>query len=348
MNESRTLRLLVGAAALVIVVGGIRASAGIVAPTMVALALTIVFHPIRVYLEGKAPTWVATTIVLLAAYLMLVLFTLALVISAGQLASLVPTYAPEVNSHLDDVGSWLQGRGVDSGQSDTMVAALDPEKLVGVVTSLLSSIADTLGNLFFICMLLIFLAVDSAYVGRLTEIARVHRPHVVDALSSFARGTRSYLGVSAVFGLIVAVLDTVVLWAMGVPGAFVWGVLAFVTNFIPNIGFVIGLIPPALVALLDGGPGLMLAVIAVYCLLNLVIQSIIQPRYVGQAVGLSTSLTFVSLIFWTWVLGPLGALMAVPMSLLFKAVLVQADPDAGWLDVVISGRPDDHPTAEAP
>ena len=73
-----------------------------------------------------------------------------------------------------------------------------------------------------------------------------------------ARGTRSYLGVSAVFGLIVAVVDTSLLWALGVPGAFVWGVLAFVTNFIPNIGFVIGVIPPALIGLLEGGPGLML------------------------------------------------------------------------------------------
>ena len=345
MNQSRTLRLLIGAAALVIVVGGIRAASGIVAPLMVALALTIVFHPIRVYLEGRAPTWVATTAVLGAAYLLIVLFTLALVISAGQLASLVPKYAPEFNSHLNDVGGWFQGRGVSSGQRDTMQSALDPTKLVGVVTSFLEGIAGVLTNLFFLATLLIFLAVDSAYVGRLTEVTRTHRPNLVDAMSSFAHGTRTYLGVSAVFGLIVAVLDTVVLYAMGVPGAFVWGVLAFVTNFIPNIGFVIGLIPPALVALLDGGPGLMLAVIAVYSLLNLVIQSIIQPRYVGQAVGLSTSLTFLSLIFWTWVLGPLGALMAVPMSLLFKAILVEADPDARWLDPVISGRPDQHPAA---
>jgi predicted PurR-regulated permease PerM len=211
-----------------------------------------------------------------------------------------------------------------------------------------SSIAGALGNLFFIGTLLAFLAVDAAYAGRLAEITRAHRPNLVDALSSFARGTRTYLGVSAVFGLIVAVCDTALLWAMGVPGAFVWGVLAFVTNFIPNIGFVIGVIPPALVALLDGGPGLMLAVIAVYCVLNFVIQSVIQPRYVGVAVGLSTSLTFMSLVLWTWVLGPLGALMAVPMSLFFKAILVEADPDARWLDPVLSGRPDDHPAAATP
>jgi len=348
MNQSRAFRVLVGAAAMVIVVGGIKAAAGIVAPTMLALTLTIVFHPLRGYLERRTPSWVATTAVLVSAYLMIIVFALALVISLGQLASLVPTYAPQLNDYVGNVASWLQARGVDSSQSETMAQALDPTRIVGVVTSILSNIADALGNLFFVGMLLIFMAVDAAYVGRITEIARVHRPSVVDAMSSFARGTRSYLGVSAVFGLIVAVLDTLVLWAMGVPGAFVWGVLAFVTNFIPNIGFVIGLIPPALVALLESGPGLMLAVILVYCLLNLVIQSIIQPRYVAVAVGLSTSLTFVSLIFWTWVLGPLGALMAVPMSLLFKAILVQADPDSRWLDVVISGRPDEHPSAAAP
>ena len=88
---------------------------------------------------------------------------------------------------------------------------------------------------------------------------------------------------------------------MGVPGAFVWAVLAFVTNFIPNIGFVIGVIPPALIALLDSGPGLMIAVIVVYSVINFVIQSVIQPRVVGDTVGLSPILTFLSLVFWTWV-----------------------------------------------
>ena len=113
---------------------------------------------------------------------------------------------------------------------------------------------------------------------------------------------------------------------MDVPGAFVWAVLAFVTNFIPNIGFIIGVIPPALIALLDGGPGLMVAVIVVYSVINFVIQSVIQPRVVGDAVGLSPTLTFLSLVFWTWVIGPLGALLAVPLSLLTRALLVEADP----------------------
>ena len=110
------------------------------------------------------------------------------------------------------------------------------------------------------------------------------------ALDNFALGTRNYMGVSAGFGLIVAVLDGFALWIMGVPGAFVWAVLAFVTNFIPNIGFIIGVIPPALIALLDGGPGLMIAVIVVYSVINFLIQSVIQPRVVGDEVGLTPDL----------------------------------------------------------
>ena len=163
------------------------------------------------------------------------------------------------------------------------------------------------------------------------------------ALDNFARGTRNYMGVSAGFGLIVAVIDGLALYIMGVPGAFVWAVLAFVTNFIPNIGFIIGVIPPALIALLDGGPGLMVAVIVVYSVINFVIQSVIQPRVVGDAVGLSPTLTFLSLVFWTWVVGPLGALLAVPLSLLTRALLVEADPRTRWALPLISGKPEPSP-----
>ena len=105
--------------------------------------------------------------------------------------------------------------------------------------------------------------------------------------------------------------------------------LAFITNYIPNIGFVIGLIPPAVLALLDGGPRLMVIVIVFYSVINVVIQSIIQPKVVGDVVGLSATITFLSLVVWTWLIGPLGAVLAVPLSLLTKALLIDADPRAG-------------------
>ena len=308
---------------------------------MLALALTIVFHPMRMGLERRLPQWAASIVVLVAAYVLLLALSLALVVSVGRLATLIPTYADQMTDGIEEISSWLSDAGVGEEQVKAVSGALDVGQLVDLAMSVLGGMLDILSNLFFLVTLLLFLAFDGARVGRLAEGARRQRENLVDALGSFAQGTRTYLGVSAVFGLIVAVIDTVLLWAMGVPGAFVWGVLAFVTNFIPNIGFVIGLVPPAVIALLEGGPGLMIAVIVVYSVVNVVIQSIIQPRFVGNAVGLSTTLTFLSLVFWTWVLGPLGALLAVPMSLFFKAILVQADPDARWLDPLISGHPGD-------
>ncbi len=152
------------------------------------------------------------------------------------------------------------------------------------------------------------------------------------------------------FGFIVAVLDTIALYLLDIPAPLLWGLLAFLTNYIPNIGFIIGLIPPAILGLLEGGPGLMLAVIAVYSVLNVIIQSGIQPKVVGDAVGLSTTLTFVSLVFWAWVLGPLGALLAIPLSLLVKAVLIDADPDSRWMVPLVSNMPghDDPPPEPEP
>jgi AI-2 transport protein TqsA len=340
-TPSRTTGLLVAGAAVVIVIGGIKAASGIVTPVLLALALTIVFYPLRVRLERRMPRWVVSVVLLVAAVGVLLVMALAIVVSIGQLAQLTADYTSELDDVVSNVGDGLTAMGVGDTQSDAVSGAADPQRLIDLITSVLSSILDVVSSLFIIVTLLAFLAFDSAKVGRLAEGARAYRPHLVDALASFCHGTRNYLGVSAVFGLIVAVIDTALLYWLGVPGAFVWGVLAFVTNFIPNIGFVIGIIPPALVALLEGGPSLMLAVIVLYCLVNLVLQSFIQPRYVGEAVGLSTSLTMVSLIFWTWVLGPVGALLAVPMSLFFRAILVEADPEGGWRMPLISGQPDE-------
>jgi AI-2 transport protein TqsA len=138
-----------------------------------------------------------------------------------------------------------------------------------------------------------------------------------------------------VFGLIVAVLDWVALAILGIPLAFTWGLLSFITNYIPNVGFLIGVLPPALLGLLTGGPSLMLIVIVVYSVLNIMVQSIIQPRFIGDAVGLSITVTFVALVFWAWLLGPLGAILAIPLTLLSKALLVDIDPQARWADALL-------------
>lgn len=340
LPSARTTTMLLGAASVVVVLAGVKAASEIVWPVMLALALTVLLHPLRRRLERRVPVWLASTTLLVTAVALLLSLALSVGLAIARLAQLVPSYASEYDDLGANIEKTLDALGVGTEQVDAMAAKVDPQRIVDVATSLLSNVASLTSSLFLIVTLLVFFAFDAAKTDGLVRLARAHRPQLVEALESFASGTRSYFGVSAVFGLIVAVIDTAVLWVLGVPGAFIWGVLAFVTNFIPNIGFVIGIIPPALIALLEGGPSLMLWVIVLYSAVNVVIQSFIQPRFVGDAVGLSTSLTFLSLVFWTWILGPVGALLAVPSSLLARALLVEADVAQRWRLPLISGAPE--------
>jgi AI-2 transport protein TqsA len=185
----------------------------------------------------------------------------------------------------------------------------------------------------------IFMAFDQAGMPERIAVIRESRPHIADGLLNFAARVRKYWIVTTIFGLLVAVLDVIALLILGVPLALTWGVLAFVTNYIPNIGFVIGLIPPALIALLDGGVTQMIWVIAIYVLLNIVVQTIIQPRFTGDAVGISGTVAFISLIFWAYLLGGLGALLAIPATLFLKSTLVDNSVPASWVNALVSAEP---------
>jgi AI-2 transport protein TqsA len=337
-SSAITLVLVVAGLSLALVT--IRSLADILGPIFLALVITVTLHPMRTWIERRGlPEWACSLIMLVSAYLLLFLLMLALIVSIGQLAGLIPEYSDQIQEGIANAGNVLLDLGVKQDQIDAVVTAFDPGQLVDLAMSWLSGTLGVVGDLFFLLTVLLFITFDTDATRRSLASVRSKLPNVVDALGSFARGARSYMAVSATFGFIVAVIDGVVLYFMGVPGAFVWAVLAFVTNFIPNIGFVIGVIPPALLALLDGGVDLMIAVIVVYSVINFILQSIIQPRVVGDRVGLSPTLTFLSLVFWAWAIGPLGALLAVPLSLFARAFLIEADPGTRWALPVIAGRP---------
>lgn len=338
---ARSSVVLLTSASAVLVIIGIRSASGIVGPAFLALMLVIAVHPILDYTRRRGwPGWVGTLLGLVAVYVILIVMALTVVASIAKFATLIPQYSDDWNRLVGHATSKLDHAGVGSDQQQTVAGAFDPQQLEHFVLGLLDDLASFTSALAFLVTVLLFFALDaSSFPKRLAETKAPHL-NFVTALSGFASGTRRYLVVSTVFGFIVAVIDTIALSLLGVPGAVAWGLLAFITNYIPNIGFVIGLVPPAILALLEGGPALMIWVIAIYCVVNFVIQTVIQPRVVGDAVGLTASMTFLSLVFWAWVLGPLGALLAVPATLLLKALLIDADPETRWLLPMLSGTPE--------
>ncbi|WP_245672926.1 AI-2E family transporter [Aldersonia kunmingensis] len=335
----RGLIVLLGLAGMVVTVAGVKSFNGIVGPTFLALMLTVAVNPLPMWLRRKGlPGWLAVTIAIACVYAILLILVLAIVVSVARLATLMPQYTEDINDLIGNVQSTLQDNGVGPDQAQQVLSNVDAQKVFDFLADVLSAIAGVFSDLFFLVTLVLFMAVDGATYKARMGVLGDQRPDIANALTSFAHGTRKYLVVTTIFGLIVAVFDTAALWALGIPLPVLWGLVSFVTNYIPNIGFVIGLIPPALLALLEGGPMLMLWVIVVYSTINVIIQSIIQPKFVGDAVGLSVTLTFLSMIIWTWILGPVGAILAIPLSLLTKALLVDIDPSTRWADILVTSK----------
>jgi len=332
----RALVILIGAAAAVIVVAGIQATAWLIGPTFMALIVVIAVAPVQGWLRRRGwPGWATTLVVVILVYAIMIGLALGVIISIARLATELPQYASAAQGIVNSVIERLAALGVGPEQLQQAAGSLNLGRLAGVLGALLASISGLASNFVFLLALLLFLGIESGGASdRLASIA-VDRPRITEALAHFAWGTRQYLLVTTVFGLIVAVLDWIALAILGIPLATTWALLSFITNYIPNVGFFIGVVPPALLGLLTGGPQLMLIVIVVYCVLNFVVQSIIQPRFIGDAVGLSVTVTFVALVFWTWLIGPLGAILAIPLTLLSKALLVDVDPKARWADALL-------------
>ncbi|UPK75649.1 AI-2E family transporter [Nocardioidaceae bacterium SCSIO 66511] len=339
----RGLLILLGTGSAFLVVFGLRAASDVIGPIFLALVLVVAVHPVRGWCERRGlPRWVATLAAIIAVYAILLAMVLSLVVAGARFASLLTHYEPQFAELVRDVRDLLDRAGVGDDQIRAMTSEFDLGKVAGVAADILGGLAGVLSNIFFIVVLLFFMVFDATqFPSALGKVPEARRS-VVEAFHSFAVGTRQYLLVATAFGAIVALFDVAALYALDIPDPWLWGLLAFITNYIPNIGFVIGLVPPMIIAIVDEGVGTAIAVVVVYCLLNVVIQTVIQPRVVGNTVGLSGTLTFLSLIVWAWILGAVGALFAVPLTLFVKALLIDVDPRTRWVGPLLAG-----PSADA-
>ncbi len=336
----RLLVVALGMAALAYSVMFLQGLAGVIGPVFLALNFMIAAHPLHTWLVRHGiHRFVAATATGTLVLLVLAAFFYSIGWSVTQLVVSLPQYSDQFNALYQSTLQQLNKAGVTESGILDQLRSISPSNVLNYITPIVSNVGALASLLLVLITVVFFLTMDSVTIGERLDLAQRYHPRFIGALRSFARGVRRYWIVSSVFGLIVAVLDVIALWIIGVPLALVWGILSFLTNYIPNIGFVIGLIPPALLALLALGPAEAVAVIVAYSALNFVIQSIIMPRYTGQAVGITPTLTFFSLLFWAWVLGVLGALLAVPLTLLCKALLVDADPKARWANALIASDP---------
>ncbi|MGW9630452.1 AI-2E family transporter [Agromyces sp. NPDC055520] len=335
-DRHRNAFILMGLGGGTVVIFGIAAISGIFAPVFLAFVLTICVHPLRLWLERRGvPRGLATGSVILAVTLLLVVLGYAILVAIGQFGSLLTEYSSQIADFGKSIATWLGSIGIDSDELHAMSADFDPSTLLGFLGGLVGGITGWISGLVIIFTMLLLMAMDAAFLPHLHRQLQPVRPLIVSGFVNYGDNVRRYMIVTTVLGLVQGFVDFIALVILQVPGAFIWGLLAFICSFIPNIGYFLALVPPIVFGGLVGGWPTVIAVIVVYGVINAVIQSVIQPRVVGKAVSLSQTITFFSVLFWAVVIGPIGAVLAIPLSLLLRLLLVDSNPSMAWIRPMI-------------
>ncbi|MEY9851885.1 AI-2 transport protein TqsA [Leifsonia sp. EB41] len=332
---AKPTRVLVTLASAGVAAWAIWAGRGFLGPLILAAVLVIVAHPVRRPLDRRGlPRWLGTVVVVATAYAIIAVLGVVIVLALGQFARVLTDYASELQKSSGGVAEFLGTLGFDPASADTVGGWLQPDAILHGVFNAGKQLVGLGAALFFVLGYVWFMAIDARRLAEMPDELAAKQPMRVRSFRGFVDGTARYYVVNTIFGAIVAIIDGLAIWAIGIPLPFVWAVLAFVTNYIPNVGFVIGLLPPFVLALVIGGWGMGLLVLALYAVVNVVVQELIQPHFVARTVRLSVTLTFFSVVLWSVLLGPIGAILAVPLSLLVRFLLIGDDKGAAlarWL-----------------
>jgi predicted PurR-regulated permease PerM len=313
-NTRRALLALFTAACAVIVLAGARAAANLLNTVLMAGFLALLLQPLLHRLRWLGGGAVAVVV------LCVILGGLALFgfvgVSLRQLAVELPRYHHEFQALLASITRQLAERGINI--AGYIESALTGPAVAGAVLSVSRAVAGGVGNLVLTLFIFGFMLGGMWELERRASRQALDHSPLAARFLAFAGTIRSYMAARTVLGLAAALLNYMLLLIVGVDHALLWAVLSFLLSFVPNIGFVLSMLPPMLLALLSGGWVSALIVFAGYQLINTLLDNIIGPRYIGRQLRISALLSFLSVIFWAWVLGPTGAILAVPLTLLIQ------------------------------
>jgi predicted PurR-regulated permease PerM len=308
-----------------------QASSDILSPILLALVLAICTTPVMNWFKKMGLSSGLAMIVTLVLDVILVVAVVWLIIqSVDNLAASLPEYQQRFTEIENSVGGALDSLGVDR-EATKADAVADPTGLIEVAAGFVGGLAAGLSNWGLIVIMGVFFLVEATIMPKKVESITKGEPDPdVTGFVNLFDGLRQYMVINAGVGALAAVLNTILLAVVGVEGAVLWGVLSFFLSFIPSIGFLISVIPPAIMALVQFGWQTALIVVALYIIINFVVDNVIKPKFIQEGVNISASVTFLSLTVWAWVLGPIGAILAVPMAIIIQSVFANRE-ETRWM-----------------
>lgn len=314
---------------------------------LLAWLIVLVASPLLYALRGRgAPSWLAFLVTLLVIIIAFLGFGLILVLGFNQLVASIPTYIDQADELVNSIKDVFVSLGIDQEDVSAILNAFSPASLVEGAVSFLGSLIGALSNVILVILLVVFLLIEAfSAPEKLAAEIRAGNDylqryfHVSDTL-------RKYFQLTTVVALVTGVLDTIFFLIMGVDFAILWGIIAFLCSYIPTLGFWLAAIPPTILALLELGPTQALIVFLGVVLINGFAENVIKPKYMGEGIDLSPFMIIFSVIFWAALLGPMGAILGVPVSLLFKELILEADDQNRWIARMMGAAKKAEPSEE--
>ncbi|MDP7515652.1 MAG: AI-2E family transporter [Arenicellales bacterium] len=333
--SSTGTRVLLVLASLVIVIAGLKAASTIIVPLLMALFIAIITTPFMLWLTGKGVTkWAALGLILLMLAGFILTVGSLISSSVDQFSALLPAYENKLRTAITLLSDWA-ARHQLTGFTGGEFAVVDPKAAAQIIGGLVGSLGRIVGDSLLIFFTVVFLLVEASTIPTKIRAILSDPDTTLERLSEFLSAVKQYLVIKSLTSLITGVIVTAWLFFLGVDFAVLWGSIAFFMNFVPYVGSIIAAVPVVFLAFLDAGVQDALLVAVGFLAINLVVGNLIEPRFMGRGLGLSTLVVFVSLIFWGWVFGPVGMFLSAPLTMLVKIAL-ENDPRSRWIAILLS------------
>lgn len=333
-------RLLVSLASLVIVIAGLRFASDLLGSVLLALFIVLATNPLVEWLHRKrVPKLLSYLIVVLVVVVIGLLLITFLGISISQLTATLPEYRSLIDAQVSSLTTWLSLRGIE-GADLLELNLINPGRIIQTVLAFITGLIEALSGIGLTLFIFIYMLVGASSFSRKLNRGLGEGSPMLERFHSFSRSISVYLAIKTWLGAMAAIGQIILLWFLGVDFAILWGVLSFLFNYVPNVGYLIALIPPMLMALIEFGLVKAVIVFVGYAVINNFFDMVIGPRYLGKGLDLSTLVTFLAVIFWTWVLGPIGAFLALPLTVMLKKLLLESYEETGLLAKLIGADHD--------
>jgi predicted PurR-regulated permease PerM len=334
-QQAPIAKFLIVFAAFVIVVSGLKMASSLVVPFLLAVFIAMIVSPLLAWLkQRRVPGSVA--ILLIISLILAIGLVLAAVVgsSVDSFRQDIPVYSAKLSVISESIQQGLTQRGlvIDAEQWQN---SFDPSAVMRWVGSTLASFGNVMTNSVLILITVIFILAENTSFGDKLRLARGDKSSQA-WLAELSSSIHSYLAIKAGISAVTGILIYIWLTVLGVDYAVLWGLIAFLLNFVPTVGSFIAAVPAVLLALVQLGVGSAGLTLLGFVVVNFLMGSAIEPRWMGKGLNLSPLVVFVSLVFWGWILGPVGMLLSIPLTIIVKIALA-ANKDTRWISVMLGG-----------